>query len=177
MNYAVFTPYITFPKPIVSAVNGPAMGMGVTTVTLTDYVVAAPSATFCTPFIKLGVPFEGCSSFNFERRFGRENAAVLLDKGETINAETALRFGLVNEIVDADVLVGRATEIARKLVQEGQPRPLVRDGLVEKCLATNDKESITLAETVINVYFFQSQMKKATAKGQSSTAWTFWAMS
>jgi len=177
VNVKIFAPYITFPKPIVAAVNGPAIGMGVTTVSLCDYVVCTPTASFCTPFAKLKVPCEGCSSINFERRFGADNAAALLERGETIDAHTAKEYGLVSEIVEADELMKRASEVARKLIQEGKARPLVQDGLVETFLEVNKQESIELANTVISPEFFQNQMKAAAEKGQSSMAWAFWFMS
>merc|ERR1711934_1216870 len=119
VNYRCFSPYITFSKPIVAAVNGPAIGMAVTTTSLMDYVIAAPSATFCTPFARLKVPAEGCSSINFERRFGPVHAAALLERGETIDAYNAKEFGLVQEIVQVDDLMMRASEVARKLIREG----------------------------------------------------------
>ena len=59
MNQQVFERVIDFPKPIVTAVNGPALGAAVTTATLMDCIVASESATFSLPFSKLGVPPEG----------------------------------------------------------------------------------------------------------------------
>ncbi len=72
----VFEAYLGFPKPLIAAVNGPAVGMGVTTASLTDMVVASPSASFHTPFAALGLPAEGCSSYNFPRLLGQANAEV-----------------------------------------------------------------------------------------------------
>lgn len=176
-NFKCFSPYLTFTKPIVAAVNGPAIGMGVTTVSLTDFAVATPDATFCTPFATLNVPAEGCSSVNFERKFGATNAAALLEEARTIDASTALDFGLVDEIVQPEQLLDRAAHKARELVQAGSPRPIVSDGLVDQFLEVNSKESVLLAETVISSAFFRNQMKGAMDKKQQSLAWVFWAMS
>ena len=92
-NRGVFDPYITFPKPIIAAVNGPAIGMAVTTASLTDYRIAAPTATFHTPFAQLGLPPEGCSSINFERLMGKKGSMIMLEKGEKIDANKALELG------------------------------------------------------------------------------------
>jgi enoyl-CoA hydratase/carnithine racemase len=197
-NFKIFSPYITFPKPIVAAVNGPAIGMAVTTASLTDYVVAVPSATFCTPFAQLGVPFEGCSSWNFARRFGDEYANMFLQKGETVDAQTAHKMGLVQEVVMPNELVSRAIDVALRLILEGKPRQVVQEGIVEKllevhlvlCLSflfcsfpiksisikVNAQESVTLAKEVISAGFFDKQMKSATDKGNAGMGWAYWFM-
>jgi enoyl-CoA hydratase/carnithine racemase len=65
-NQAVFEQFLVCKKPIIVAVNGPAIGASVTTATLSDAVIAADTASFNTPFTRLGVPPEGCSSIHFE---------------------------------------------------------------------------------------------------------------
>lgn len=69
-NQGVFDMFLDFPKPVLAAVNGPAVGVGVTSSTLTDAILASSTATFHTPFAMLGLPPEGCSSFNFPRLLG-----------------------------------------------------------------------------------------------------------
>jgi Delta3-Delta2-enoyl-CoA isomerase len=71
-NQKVFDTFLKFPKPIIAAVNGPAIGASVTTTTLCDHTIAGESATFLTPFARLGVPPEGCSSVHFEFLMGKE---------------------------------------------------------------------------------------------------------
>merc|ERR1711933_527077 len=83
-NESIYNMLLDFSKPIVCAVNGPAVGMGVTSAALADKVLASPTATFHTPFAKLGLPPEGCSSFNFPRRFGEANAKRMLEDAEKI---------------------------------------------------------------------------------------------
>lgn len=52
-NYATFDTFLSFPKPLIVAVNGPAIGASVTSATLSDAIVASEKATFSTPFAKL----------------------------------------------------------------------------------------------------------------------------
>ena len=97
-NASVFDSYLTFPKPLLAAVNGPAIGMAVTSATLTDGIICSSKATFHTPFRQLGLPPEGCSSVHFERLMGPEGVEVMLTRGEKVDAAKALRLGLVKEV-------------------------------------------------------------------------------
>jgi enoyl-CoA hydratase/carnithine racemase len=90
----------TFEKPIVAAVAGVAIGVGVTMLLHCDLVVAAPSARFKTPFVALGLVPEAASTLLLPALVGERRAAQLLLLGEQIDAATALAWGLVNEVVD-----------------------------------------------------------------------------
>ena len=81
-NQELFDTFIDFPKPILVAVNGPAIGAAVTSATLCDGIIASEKATFSTPFAKLGVAREGCSSVLFAQLMGEEQAERMLgDEG------------------------------------------------------------------------------------------------
>ena len=113
-NQLVFDTFLDFPKPLVVAVNGAAIGASVTTATLSDAIVACKESSFNTPFTRLGVPPEGCSSVHFEFLMGKETAARMLGKeGWVPNGEEAAKVGLVTKCVDKSVLVEEAVNLCR----------------------------------------------------------------
>jgi Delta3-Delta2-enoyl-CoA isomerase len=65
-NQALFDVFLDFPKPIMVAANGPAIGACVTSATLCDAIIASEKSTFNVPFAALSIPPEGCSSVHFE---------------------------------------------------------------------------------------------------------------
>lgn len=103
----------TFPKPLVAAVEGAAVGIGTTVLLHCDLVYVAPSARFRMPFVDLGLVPEAASSLLLPQIAGHVRAAEWLLLGEPFGADEALAAGLVNEIV-TDPLV-RAIERAQAL--------------------------------------------------------------
>lgn len=103
-------------KPLVAAVNGPAIGIGVTMLLHCDLVYAAPDAWLQMPFTRLGLCPEAGSSFLAPMLMGHQRAAELLLLGEKISAETACQYGLVNAVTaNGDVFthaLQRAQELA-----------------------------------------------------------------
>ncbi|XP_018123243.1 enoyl-CoA delta isomerase 2 isoform X2 [Xenopus laevis] len=90
--------FIDFPKPLVAVVNGPAVGIGATILGLTDLVYASDKATFNTPFIKLGLCPEACSSYTFPKIMGFTKATEVLLFNKILTAQEACSLGLVTEV-------------------------------------------------------------------------------
>jgi enoyl-CoA hydratase/carnithine racemase len=104
-----------FEKPVVAAVAGDAVGIGVTMLFHCDLVYASPSARFKAAFIDLGLPPEGGVSLLAPRRFGAAKAAEILLLGEAFDAKEAHRIGLVNAILPEDELPTQALDAAMRL--------------------------------------------------------------
>ncbi|MGB0646975.1 MAG: enoyl-CoA hydratase/isomerase family protein, partial [Bradymonadia bacterium] len=114
-NQDLFDRFIDFPKPILAAINGPAIGAAVTSATLCDGIIAAQSATFSTPFAALGICPEGCSSVHFPRLMSPENADRMLgDEGWQPNAEEALDAGFAQWLVLDEELQEKAQLICEQ---------------------------------------------------------------
>jgi enoyl-CoA hydratase/carnithine racemase len=104
-----------FSKPIVAAVAGDAIGVGVTLLFHCDLVYAAQGARFKLPFVDLGLVPEGGSSLLMPQRFGLARASQYLLLGDPFTAEEALRFGLVNAIAAREDVVEMAVAAAKRL--------------------------------------------------------------
>ncbi len=105
----------TFPKPLVAAVCGPAVGVGTTLLLHCDLVYAGDNAAFALPFVNLGLVPEAASSLLLPRLLGYQRAAEALLLGEPFMAEAALEVGLVNRVVPPAECNAFARQQARKL--------------------------------------------------------------
>jgi enoyl-CoA hydratase/carnithine racemase len=105
----------TFPKPLLAAVCGPAVGIGTTMLFHCDLVYAGDNAAFSMPFVNLGVCPEAASSLLAPQMLGYHRAAEALLLGEPFMAEAALEVGLVNRIVPPTEANAVAQSAAQKL--------------------------------------------------------------
>ena len=107
----------TMEKPVVAAVNGPAVGIGLSLALACDLVVAAESAYFLLAFVNIGLVPDGGASLFVPARIGFTRAAEMALLGERVSAPDALAWGLVNRVVPDDALAAEAEALGRRLAQ------------------------------------------------------------
>ena len=103
------------PKPVVAAVNGPAVGIGCSLALCCDLVVARESAYFLLAFVNIGLVPDGGSSLLVPERAGFARAMEMAMLGERIPARRALEWGLINRVTADDELEGAVDELAARL--------------------------------------------------------------
>ncbi len=103
------------PIPVVSAVNGPAAGIGCSIALAADFVVAGKSGYFLQAFVNIGLVPDGGSSWMLPRLAGLAQATRMMMLGEKIHGEEAERIGLIYKCVEDDALMDEASALAAKL--------------------------------------------------------------
>jgi enoyl-CoA hydratase/carnithine racemase len=98
----------SFPKPLICAVNGVGVGIGATILGYADLAFMSSTARLKCPFTSLGVAPEAASSYLLPQLVGRQNAAWLLMSSEWVDAQEALRMGLVWRVCEPDELLPEA---------------------------------------------------------------------
>jgi enoyl-CoA hydratase/carnithine racemase len=102
-------------KPIIAAVDGVAIGIGTTLLFHCDHVLASSTATFSTPFMRLGLVPEGASSLLMPATMGHQRAFAMLVMGRTMSAEDARIAGFVNAVVSPGHTEIEAHKVARDI--------------------------------------------------------------
>jgi len=127
--------------PVIAAVEGYAIGIGVTLLQHCDFVYAARDATLRIPFVALGLCPEGASSLLLPRLAGARKAAQWLLQGKAFEAEDAMQAGLVTAVAEPGQALAAARATAADLA--AQPRSALR--LTKAMLKRADREAITEA--------------------------------
>ncbi|MDP3521172.1 MAG: enoyl-CoA hydratase [Hydrogenophaga sp.] len=135
-----------FPKPVIAAVCGPAVGIGTTMLFHCDLVYAGDNAAFAMPFVNLGLCPEAASSLLVPQMMGYHRAAEALLLGEPFMAEAALEVGLVNKVLPPTEANHYAQAVARKLAAKPmsallQTKQLMKKGQTALVLAQMNEEA------------------------------------
>jgi enoyl-CoA hydratase/carnithine racemase len=129
-------------KPIVAAVNGPAVGIGTTLLLHCDIVYAAPAARFQLPFVPLGVVPEFGSTFLLPLLAGYQRAAELLLLGQPFSAEKAMQVGIVADVVPEESLMQKAEAAAAALAALPRESLRLTKRLLKARYAANVRDAI-----------------------------------
>ena len=107
--------FARFPKPIIAAINGVAVGWGMTMPVACDIRLASPKAKFAAPFVRVGLTPEFGSCYLLQRLIGYGPAADLFFSARMVDADEALAMGLVNRIVPHEQLMPEALSLGRAI--------------------------------------------------------------
>jgi enoyl-CoA hydratase/carnithine racemase len=146
-------------KPLVAAVDGLGVGIGLTLLLHCDLVYASDRTKLRAPFVDLGLVPEAASSLLLPRLFGYQRAAEILLLGETIDARRAYELGLVNAVVTSAELPARALDACKKLAAKPPTALLLTKQLLK------DPGHATVAERIRHeAVFFGKQLVSAEVK-------------
>ncbi|HEX4718586.1 MAG TPA: enoyl-CoA hydratase [Thermoleophilaceae bacterium] len=105
------------PKPVVAAVNGPAVGIGASLAFVCDLIVASASAYFNLAFVNIGLMPDGGSTAFVPASVGKARAFEMAYLGERVPAQQALDWGLINRVVEPESLPKESLELAQRLAR------------------------------------------------------------
>jgi len=114
----LFNSIDTFPKPVIAMINGFCLGGGNELALACDLRIASERAQFSQPEINLGLIPGGGGTQRLSRLIGEGRAMEIMLTGDMIDAETALRFGLVNHVYPLDELEAKTMELANKIAEK-----------------------------------------------------------
>ncbi|MBU2878067.1 enoyl-CoA hydratase-related protein [Aliiglaciecola lipolytica] len=148
-------------KPLIAAVNGQAIGIGLTMLLHCDIVLASESASFTAPFTKLGLVPEAASSILLPSIVGHAVANDILLAGRTLSSAEALNFGLVSRVTTDDNLATLAAELSQHIASLPiksvmKSKALIRDHQREIINDQMSKENIEFANQLGSDEFKQA---------------------
>ncbi len=142
--------YFSLKKPVIVAINGPVVGVGVTFILPFDIRIAAESARIGIVFNRRGVIPEIACPWILPRIIGISKAAELMYTGRIVNAKEALEFGLVSRVVPDDKLMDTAREIAEEILLSAPVSVALTKSMLYQFLTETD---IDKAERINHQYF------------------------
>ena len=148
-------------KPIVAAVQGLAVGVGVTILLHCDLVYAAEGAKFIMPFVDLGIVAEAGSTVLLPALIGHQRAAELLMLGAPLTAQRAYELGLVNAVVAPDALFATASEAAHRLAEKPMGALLACKRLMRRALHSEVERALLEEVAEIRVRLDSPETKEA----------------
>lgn len=134
--------------PTIAAINGAAVGAGCDLTCMCDIRIASEKARFAESFVKLGIiPGDG-GAWLLQRAIGYQRAAEMTFTGEMINAEKALEYGLVTQIVPPDQLMATAQDLAARIAANPSPALRMAKRLMRQAQTGRLEDTLTLSASL-----------------------------
>jgi enoyl-CoA hydratase/carnithine racemase len=151
-------------KPLIAAVNGPSIGVGMTMTLPMDFRVASDAAKFSMRFIRMGITPEVASTMYLPQIVGLQNALDLILTARTIGADEALRMGLVRSVVPGEQLMDEALSLATEIANN--PTECVIEGkrMVHHHMVEQDVDKLVKEENRTIVAAYQRPAHKEAVK-------------
>jgi enoyl-CoA hydratase len=150
-------------KPIIAAVAGFALGGGCEVAMMCDFIIAADTAKFGQPEIKLGVMPGAGGSQRMARFIGKAKAMDLCLTGRMMDAAEAERSGLVSRVVPADALVAEAIKAAATIASYSQPIVAMTKESVNRAFETTLSEGLRFERRLFAAMFATADQKEGMA--------------
>lgn len=147
-------------KPVIAAVNGYALGSGCELAMACDIRIASEKAKFGQPEVKLGLIPGHAGTQRLSRLVGMGKAKELIFTGDLIDAQEALRIGLVNKVVGSDQLLAETIEIANKIVAVGPTAVCLAKTVINRGIDTNLSTASSYEMEVFSMLFSTDEAKE-----------------
>lgn len=131
-------------KPVIAAVNGSAVGLGLDMALACDFIVAADGAKMSMSFIKRGLVSDGGGLYFLPRRVGLVRAKELILTGRIVETSEALTIGLVDRVVGGETLLQTATEWAKELSQGSAAAIALTKAILDRSFETSEEQVFAL---------------------------------
>lgn len=159
----VFRQFEMSPKPVIAAINGFALGGGCELALACHIRIASDKAKFGQPEVKLGTCPGYGGTQRLARLVGKGRAIQLIISGETIDAAEAYRIGLVNRVVDANVLMNAATEMMQQILANAPLAVAYSIEAIDRGLEMSLDDALILEATQFGLLASTDDMKEGTA--------------
>ncbi len=151
-------------KPMVAAINGAAIGVGLTQVLPMDYLIAAEDAKLSVRFVKMGLVPELASSHFLTLRMGFGHASELMLSGRTVSGTEAQALGLVDRVTSAEALLPTARAVARGMGENPQASLKAIKALINENASETDIKRVQAREmAALQVAYASPEHKEAIA--------------
>jgi 2-(1,2-epoxy-1,2-dihydrophenyl)acetyl-CoA isomerase len=129
-------------KPLIAAVNGPSIGVGMTMTLPMDIRIASDSAKFSMRFVRMGIVPEVASTTYLPQIVGLQNALDLILTARTIDAGEALRMGLVKAVYPGERLLDEAISLASEIANNPTDQALIAKQMVHRHMVEQDIDAV-----------------------------------